>query len=72
MTLCRLMQDDFKFGTGRFDAAGTELYSDRDLQFGIAYAEGWIAEGYTYDKTGRFDMAEFRDWCKLCLAVGTD
>ena len=67
MSFCRLMQDDFKFGTGRFDDAGAELYSDWDLLFGIAYADGWIADGYTYDKVGCFDMAEFREWCKAQL-----
>ena len=65
MTLCRIMQDDFKFGYGRFDeVTGAELYEDGDLAFGIQYAEDWLREGRTQDLIGDFDLAAFRQWCE--------
>ncbi len=67
MSLCYLMQSDFKHGTGRYDERGTELYSDRDLQFGADYAQGYLDEGETRDLIGGFDLAAFRDWCLRSL-----
>lgn len=71
MSLCGLMQMDFKFGTGRREPdTGQELYSDRDLQFGVDYCTGWLAEGETRDLIGGFDLVAFRDWCLLQLHAG--
>ena len=70
MSLCYLMQSDFKHGTGRYDDLGAELYSVRDLQFGAAYAQGYIDEGETTDLIGGFNLAAFRDWC-LAAAEST-
>ena len=69
MSLCKIMQLDFTDGTGRYDDDGSEMYSDSDLAFGIDYAEGWLAQGYTYDKIGRFDLVRFRDWCESQLGI---
>ena len=69
MSLCYLMQSDFKHGTGRYDDRGAELYSLYDLDFGYHYASGWLEAGETSDLIGGFDLAEFRDWCALKLAL---
>ena len=72
MSLCRLMKDDFKYGTGRHDERGAELYSDYDLAFGVAYAQGYIDEGETHDLIGGFDLAAFREWCAKSLRPTTE
>jgi len=70
MSLCGLMQMDFKYGTGRYDEkTGAELYSDYDLRYGIEYAEGWMSDGETRDLIGQFDLAEFAAWCKEQLQM---
>ena len=71
MSLCSLMQSDFKYGTGQYDDRGEALYTDYDLRFGVSYAEGWMEEGETRDLIGGFDLAAFRDWCKAKLAASS-
>lgn len=70
MSLCSVMQSDFKHGTGRYDERGAELYSERDLRFGYDYASGYLEEGETVDLIGGFDLRAFRDWCAAKLREG--
>jgi hypothetical protein len=61
------MQLDFLEQTGRYDDRGAQLYSERDLEFGLDYARGYIDEGETHDLIGGFELAAFRDWCEIQL-----
>ncbi len=65
--LCPLMQLDFTDGTGRFDEAGAERYGANDLNYGIVWAETYLAEGYTHEPMKGFDLAAFKAWCKKGL-----
>jgi len=63
------MQLDFMEGTGRFDEAGAERYDDRDLRYGVLWAETYIADGLTHEPMAGFDLAAFAAWCKEKLAA---
>lgn len=65
--LCPLMQLDFMDGTGRFDEAGAERYTDDDLRYGIMWAEHYIADGYKNEPMAGFDLEAFRKWCTSSL-----
>jgi len=56
MTLCKLMQLDFK---GKLDFTPEEAYDEYDLKKGIIYAEGWMQLGKTHDLIGDFSLQEF-------------
>ena len=61
MTLCRLMQMDFK---GELEGISPEdAYSIENLLFGIRYCDGWMSEGKTQDCIGNFNLQDFKDWC---------
>ena len=65
MSLCRLMVLDFTKKIGRYDEEdGQERYSQMDLKFGAAYAQGLIEEGYTEEPFYRFNLRRFKRWCR--------
>ncbi len=70
MAICRLMCLDFMDGTGRYDDDGAELYSDENLDEGAAYAQWLLGDGYTQEPFYRFDLRQFRAWCKDRLKKG--
>lgn len=67
MSLCQIMQDDFMYGWGRYDDHGREGYSDRDLAYGIQYAQDYLDQGVTREPLRKFDLEQFRDWCRSQL-----
>jgi len=66
MSLCQVMRQDFIYGTGRYDERGTELYTNEDLKFGLAFARAYIDEGDTTDAFG-MPLAAFAAWCEAKL-----
>ena len=64
MSLCCLMVYDFKEQWGRFNEHGKELYSDRDLRFGIMYAEGFLERSITHEPFHKYDLKAFIAWAK--------
>jgi hypothetical protein len=59
------MQLDFTDGTGRHDdETGAELYSDRDLRYGILWAESYLAEGLTREPMKGYSLRAFGRWCR--------
>lgn len=58
------MQLDFTAATGRYDETGAERYDDRDLRYGIMWAEHHLAEGHTREPMAGFDLAAFKLWCQ--------
>lgn len=61
--LCPVMQLDFTDGVGRYDETGRERYDDHDLQYGIMWAESYLAEGRTVEPMMDYDLKEFAAWC---------
>jgi hypothetical protein len=57
---------DYLNGTGECDEdMGTgPLYSLRDLEKGVIYAEGWLADGIKVEPFYRFRMDDFATWCR--------
>lgn len=64
MSLCCLMQLDFTDAIGRYDEAGQERYSDRDLAYGRQYALDYLSIGITHEPMRGFDLQAFTDWCE--------
>ena len=67
--LCPLMQLDFTDGTGRYDEACGERYSVNDLAYGIAWADNYLAEGYSREPMKGYDLKAFRNWCRTKLSA---
>lgn len=66
MSLCRLMVMDFMESTGRFreDMGPDPLYGEKDLKFGIMYAEDLISSRYKWEPFYRFNLVKFKSWCE--------
>lgn len=69
MTLCRLMQDDYKGLLEGFTPE--EAYSEYDLRKGIEYCEGWLSAGRNHDLIGDFNLKDFMKWCRRKLQERT-
>ena len=69
--LCPVMQMDFTDGVDRYDdETGAERYSNRDLHYGIAWADSHLAEGIAVEPMKGYDLAAFRRWCEEQLYEG--
>lgn len=57
---------DFMNGTGRFDPdMGDEpMYSRRDVEKGLIYAEGWMEEGLEVEPFYKFKLSDLARWCR--------
>lgn len=71
MALCCIMQTDFMYGWGRYDEAGLEGYSDRDLDYGAVYAADHIAIGIFEEPMYGYDLRAFKAWCEQQPRTGT-
>lgn len=67
MSLCRLMIMDFEHQIGRFDELNNERYSNRDIKFGISYAQDLIKENYKYEPFLKFNLKDFIKWANKLL-----
>lgn len=70
MSLCRLMQMDFQFGTGDTDPVLKErLYTEYDLLYGIGFATDYLNIGVRREPLYGYSLWRFRAWCRKKLAA---
>lgn len=68
MSLCRLMQLDFQYGTGDTDPVLNErLYTEYDLRYGISFASDYLREGVRREPLYGYSLWRFRAWCRKKL-----
>ena len=70
MSLCRLMQMDFQFGTGDTDPVLKEkLYTEYDLLYGFQFADDYLRIGVRREPLYGYSLWKFRAWCRRKLAA---